>query len=156
LRSARTHGGFYRHFASKDVLITESTRAAFREILQRYQAHAAKDGPKAALAAYVDDYLDNRHVRAPEDGCPIAAYGPEAARESETVGEVFAEGTEQLMAMIGRGLSCQKEQRQARAVELQALLAGAVVMVRAAGDAKLAQHVLSIARKRARRMIRER
>jgi TetR/AcrR family transcriptional repressor of nem operon len=151
-----THGGFYRHFKSKDELIAQSTRKIFRAIISKFQARAAKEGPKAALSAYVDDYLAGRHVKAPEQGCPVAAYGAEAARESRAVREAFAEGMDQMLSLAADGLSCPNEQRRARAVELHALIAGAVVMARAAGSSKLSQEILHFARRRAEQMIEER
>jgi TetR/AcrR family transcriptional regulator, transcriptional repressor for nem operon len=151
-----THGGFYRHFKSKDELIAQSTRNIFRAIILRFQARSAKEGPKAALAAYVEDYLAGRHVRVPEEGCPVAAYGAEAARESRAVREAFAEGMDQMLSLAAEGLSCPKEQGRARAAELQALITGAVVMARAAGSSKLSREILHFARRRAEQMIEER
>jgi len=151
-----THGGFYRHFASKDALVAESTRSIFRALIARFQARAEQEGPKAALAAYVDDYLAGRHLDAPQEGCPVAAYGAEAARESPAVREAFAEGMDQMLSMAAEGLSCAKEQRRSRVAELHALMTGAVIMARAAGDVKVSRDILNSARQRARRMIEER
>jgi TetR/AcrR family transcriptional regulator, transcriptional repressor for nem operon len=151
-----THGGFYRHFKSKDDLVAQSTRNIFRAMISRFQARSAKEGPNAALSAYVDDYLTGRHVEAPEQGCPVAAYGAEAARESRTVRAAFAEGMDQMLSLAAEGLSCPKQQRRARVAELQALMTGAVVMARAAGRSKLSREILHFARRRAAQMIEER
>jgi TetR/AcrR family transcriptional regulator, transcriptional repressor for nem operon len=35
LDAGLTHGGFYKHFTSKDELLMESLREAFREIADR-------------------------------------------------------------------------------------------------------------------------
>src|ERR1700704_1760986 len=93
-----THGGFYRHFKSKDELVAQSTRNIFRAIILRFQVRSAKEGPKAALSAYVEDYLTGRHLKFPEEGCPVAAYGAEAARECRAVREAFAEGIDQMLS----------------------------------------------------------
>ena len=151
-----THGGFYRHFKSKDEFVAECTRNAFQAIIARFQARSEKEGPKAALSAYVDDYLTGHHVNAPEMGCPIAAYGAEAARESRAVREAFAEGMDQVRSLMAEGMSCPKDQRRPRAGELQALMTGAVVMARAAGNSELSREILDSARQRAGRMIEER
>jgi hypothetical protein len=55
-----------------------------------------------------------------------------AVREGEAVHQV-AEGTDQLLALMAQGLSCANEQKQTRAIELHALMTGALVMARAAG-----------------------
>ncbi len=148
-----TNGGFYRHFTSKDELLTESTRRVYRDLIERFQARSQKSGPKAALRAYIEDYLTQYHINAPEHGCPLAAYGAEAARESEAVREAFAEGLDEMLSLTAEGLSCPTEQRRRRAAELLSLLAGAVIMARAAGDSKVSQEILDAARRGAERLI---
>lgn len=151
-----TNGGFYRHFKSKDELVAESTRDICRAIIASFQARSEKEGPRAALCAYVDEYLASGHVNAPEEGCPLAAYGAEAARESGVVREAFAEGMHRMLSLIAEGMPGPKEQRRPRAAELHALMTGAVVMARAAGKSELSQEILDSARQRAYRMIEER
>ena len=150
-----TNGGFYRHFKSKDELVAESTRNIFRATITRFQACSEKEGLKAALSAYVDEYLADGHVNAPEEGCAIAAYGAEAARESRSVCEAFAEGMDQMLSLTAEGMPGPKAQKRARAAELQALMTGAVVMARAAGNPQLSQEILDSARQRAKRMIED-
>jgi len=150
-----THGGFYRHFGSKDELVAESTRAIFRTRIARFRAHSEKDGPRAALLAYVDEYLAKRHLAAPEEGCAVAAYGAEAACESPAVRQAFADGMEEMLSLMAEGMACPTAQKRTRAAELQALLTGAVVMARAAGSPRLSRQILAAARHRAQRMIEE-
>jgi TetR/AcrR family transcriptional repressor of nem operon len=151
-----THGGFYRHFKSKDALVAASTRNMFGAIIASFRARVDKEGPTAALSAYVNEYLSGRHVKAPEEGCPVAGYGAEAARESRAVREAFAEGMKQMLSLAAEGVSCPKEKRCARAMALQALMTGAVVMARAAGSSNLSQEILTSARQEVERMMKER
>src|ERR1700690_2609836 len=52
-----THGGFYKHFGSKDELLLESLREAFREIADNL-AHAAEQPySEAPWKAIVKTYL---------------------------------------------------------------------------------------------------
>ena len=75
-----THGGFYRHFASKDDLLLESLREGFREI-EDALAHAAEQSPSGeAWKAIVKTYLSLDLCDHPERGCPLAALAPELAR----------------------------------------------------------------------------
>src|SRR5262244_1986400 len=67
-----THGGFYRHFASKDQLVAEATTAALDALLEGMAAHPTVS---AAVAAY----LSTRHRDNPASGCPLAALGGELA-----------------------------------------------------------------------------
>src|SRR5882724_4127291 len=61
-----THGGFYKHFASKDQLVAEATTAALDGLLEGMAAHPTMG---AAVAAYPS----TRHRDDPASGCPLAA-----------------------------------------------------------------------------------
>jgi TetR/AcrR family transcriptional regulator, transcriptional repressor for nem operon len=148
-----THGGFYRHFKSKDALVAQSTEQAFDEIIAAFDEQAKKEGPKAALVSYVEDYLSGEHIDWPADGCPVATYGADAAREGPLVRTAFSNGIRRVLELVSAGLSCAKEQRRARAIELTSMLSGAIVMARSSGDQKLAKEILRSARERAREII---
>jgi TetR/AcrR family transcriptional repressor of nem operon len=75
-----THGGFYKHFGSKDELLLESLRESFREIADNL-AHAANHSqPEAAWKAIVKTYLSLEYCDHIERGCPLTALAPELAR----------------------------------------------------------------------------
>src|SRR5580698_619918 len=75
-----THGGFYKHFKSKDDLLLESLREGFREI-EDTLVHAAEQSPPGeAWKAVVRTYLSLELCDHPERGCPLAALSPELAR----------------------------------------------------------------------------
>jgi TetR/AcrR family transcriptional regulator, transcriptional repressor for nem operon len=75
-----THGGFYKHFRSKDDLLVESLREGFREI-EDTLAHAAEQSPPGeAWKEVVKTYLSLELCEHPERGCPLAALSPELAR----------------------------------------------------------------------------
>ena len=78
-----THGGFYKHFRSKDDLLVESLREAFREIKETL-GHAAEQVPLGeAWKAIVKAYLHPELCEHPERGCPLTALAPELARADE-------------------------------------------------------------------------
>ena len=74
-----THGGFYRHFESRDDLVAEAIAEALAQGSQRVQASAKLGGP-SALAAIVDGYLSRLHRDKPETGCAVAALPTDVAR----------------------------------------------------------------------------
>jgi TetR/AcrR family transcriptional repressor of nem operon len=75
-----THGGFYKHFGSKDDLLLESLREGFREI-EDTMVHAAEESPPGeAWKAVVRTYLSLELCEHPERGCPLAAVAPDMAR----------------------------------------------------------------------------
>lgn len=151
-----THGGFYKHFESKDALVAEATERIFAEINARFQERVESQGAKAALIAYVTDYLTLGHIKKPELGCPIAAFGPDVSREQGAVRGVFTNGIKTNLSLIIEGLSGPAAERKEKAVELLALLSGAVAMARATDDEKLSGEIISSARKRANQIIESR
>jgi TetR/AcrR family transcriptional regulator, transcriptional repressor for nem operon len=78
-----THGGFYKHFGSKDDLLVESLSEAFREIVDTL-VRAAEESPRGeAWKAIVKTYLRPELCEQPEHGCPLAALAPELARANK-------------------------------------------------------------------------
>lgn len=75
-----THGGFYKHFRSKEDLLMESLSEAFREQSDRLYEIGKRAQPGAAWKAIVKAYLSLEHCDHPERGCPVAALAPEMAR----------------------------------------------------------------------------
>src|SRR5712692_124279 len=75
-----THGGFYRHFRSKDHLVAEACAAAAASMTTRVVANAAHGRKRHGLGAAVADYLSAEHRDNPRDGCPLAALAGELAR----------------------------------------------------------------------------
>jgi TetR/AcrR family transcriptional repressor of nem operon len=133
-----THGGFYKHFDSKDALLAEATAAAFAEAAARFDRRAARKGVEAAVAAYAADYLSPNHIAHPENGCPLAAFGAEAARHPEALSQAFADGVEALVVRVSRaGASREQALRQ-----LMTML-GAVVAARAVGSGPLQSEILA-------------
>jgi TetR/AcrR family transcriptional regulator, transcriptional repressor for nem operon len=87
-----THGGFYKHFESKDELLMESLSEAFQEIADRL-AHAGQQSqPETAWKAIVKAYLSPEFCDHPEYGCPLTALAPELARADTAMkAQIFEE-----------------------------------------------------------------
>lgn len=80
-----THGGFYKHFESKNALLMESLSAAFQEIADRLDATAKQSKPDAAWKAIVKTYLSLEYCDHIEHGCPLPALAPELARADKAM-----------------------------------------------------------------------
>lgn len=148
-----THGGFYRHFKSKDELVASSATKAFEEVFERFATRTESSGPKAALTEYVLEYLSDAHRDDPTLGCMISACGAEASRQAEVVREAFTVGISKLLELAEEGLSCPEDKRTERAIELGGLMLGALVMARASTDAALSDTILADAKRRALEII---
>jgi TetR/AcrR family transcriptional repressor of nem operon len=151
-----THGGFYKHFDSKDTLVAQATERIFAEINSRFEERSRSQGPKAGLKAYVAEYLMLSHIKNPELGCPIPSFAPDIGREEGGVKGVFTTGLKTTLALIIDGLSGPPAERQDKAIELMALLSGAVAMARATNDQKLSAEIIASVRKRANTLIESR
>lgn len=87
-----THGGFYKHFNSKDQLLLESLHEAFREIGDTLTRVAAESQPGVAWKAIVKTYLNPEYCEHVERGCPLPALAPELARAGQSMrGPILAE-----------------------------------------------------------------
>lgn len=148
-----THGGFYRHFKSKDELVALSARKAFAEVVKRFDRRTAEAGPKEALIDYVEEYLSDLHRDDPTVGCMISACGINASRHGQIIRDAFSSGISDLLDLAVKGLSCPEEERAERAVELEGLMLGAVIMARATNSQELSKSILASARRRAMQII---
>ena len=87
-----THGGFYKHFRSKEDLLVESLREGFGEIIAWLVQAAEQARPESAWKAIVRAYLSIEHCEDPERGCPLAALAPELARAGKDIkGQILGE-----------------------------------------------------------------
>jgi len=87
-----THGGFYKHFRSKDELLLESLHEAFREITEILAHAAQRSRSRAAWTAIVKTYLSPEFCDHVERGCPLTALAPELARVDKRMkGPIIAE-----------------------------------------------------------------
>jgi TetR/AcrR family transcriptional repressor of nem operon len=80
-----THGGFYKHFGSKEDLLLESLHEAFREIGDILVSAAEQAQPGVAWKAIVNTYLTAEYCEHAERGCPLPALAPELARVPESM-----------------------------------------------------------------------
>ena len=80
-----THGGFYKHFESKDELLMESLSEAFQDIADRLVHAAEQSPPETAWKAIVKTYLSLEYCDHVEYGCPLPALAPELARTDQAM-----------------------------------------------------------------------
>src|ERR1700759_4172988 len=82
-----THGGFYKHFESKEQVVDESLALAIESMVEEWQrtlsASPGSRGLEDAIAGYLSaEYRDNV-----AGGCPFVALGGEVSRSSAAVRE---------------------------------------------------------------------
>ena len=100
-RAGLTHGGFYKHFESKDELLMESLSEAFREMADCLTQAAEHSQQGTAWKAIVKAYLSPEHCDHVDCGCPLAALAPELARADKPMkAEIFGELTKYRNRML--------------------------------------------------------
>jgi len=133
-----THGGFYRHFDSKEALISEAFRQSVEEVLSEVEAVPAGPAHAAARQDYVARYLSQEHVDDRGHGCPLAAMGAEIARLD---GAAEAEASDALERMA-RLLAANDCDAKDQGLATTALLLGTVTLARLAKTQELSKMIL--------------
>jgi TetR/AcrR family transcriptional repressor of nem operon len=143
-----THGGFYRHFRSKEDLVAQACSAACEE-KERERADLLEAGPdeRAARRAFLERYLSPAHRDAPGQGCSIAALAGDVARTDpgSPLREAYLDGLRQMIDDLERLNPAASEDRRETLVEV-AVMAGAVMLARAAAGDALSEQILDAAR----------
>jgi len=78
--SGLTHGGFYKHFSSRDDLVVEAIEESLRELTQTMIDAAEQSGSRSPWKAMIKTYLTLERCDRADIGCPIAALAPDIAR----------------------------------------------------------------------------
>ena len=132
-----THGGFYRHFRSKDDLAAEAVGL----VLPRGTA------PADDLAGYAARYLSVAHRDDPGRGCVMAALGCDAARGGAGVRRRFAQ---LVSAQVARFVPWfggpDRPDARTRAIAGLSAMVGALVLARAVDDPALSEEILAAVR----------
>ena len=99
-----THGGFYRHFGSRDDLVAEAVEVALAQGSARTQSAASRGGWRA-LRAIIDGYLSTSHRDNPESGCAVAALAEDVARADGRTRAAYARQVEEYHDVLDTLLS---------------------------------------------------
>lgn len=144
-----THGGFYKHFGSRDELVGEALELALRQSGETMRERLF-DGDKADIPGFVDFYLDETHRDGRAGGCAVAALAGDAPRKSAAVQAQFREQMERNLEILSAALESSVAPAEARATAMLTLssLYGALMMARAAGDSPLSREILRTLRAR--------
>jgi TetR/AcrR family transcriptional repressor of nem operon len=142
-----THGGFYKHFKSKDDLLLESLREAFREITGRMAQAAEKSQPGTAWKAIVKTYLSPEHCDHAECGCPLAALAPDLARTGKAMkAQISEELTKYKNRMLPFMPGRQAAQKERAFFAIFSTLIGTLAIARILPDPAVRAKVLTRAR----------
>ena len=138
-----THGGFYRHFDSREQLVAEAAQRALTQGSAWTIASAQLGGPRG-YAALVDGYLSTRHRDHPESGCGVAGVTPDAARAGGPARASYTRQVQECLSVLADLIDDPDRQAGEReAVLTLSALVGAISMARAVDDPGLSRHILA-------------
>jgi TetR/AcrR family transcriptional regulator, transcriptional repressor for nem operon len=143
-----THGGFYRHFDSKDQIVAEACTAAVDSLVEQLAASASRKSLQRGFKTIVENYLSAGHRDEPADGCPLAALGSELARAEERTRAAATQAFLKLVGAIGSQFGkTRPEVARRRALAAAATMIGALTMSRVVTDSELSADILREAEK---------
>lgn len=147
-----THGGFYAHFPSKEVLVRSAVDAALTSATADHAA--AVEAPQAegrgGLETIIRRYLSRTHRDHPETGCAIATLAAELARSSIETRATLTRDTEALIDLIAAQLhAASPDAARASATMILALMVGTLQLARATPDAAASDALLAAGRRTA-------
>ena len=140
-----THGGFYKHFGSKDDLEAQATGVALATVAADWSRLIERAAARP-LSALTDEYLSPLHRDDPGKGCALAALGADVARQGERVRSAFTAGLEPFLQLLSNAIPGRsKAVRRRQAITTMAEMIGALILARAVDDPALSDEILAAA-----------
>lgn len=149
-----THGGFYKHFGSRDELIDEAVASALTENeLKAEQMLTSADGD--ALAAFTDWYVSTAHRDDPGAGCGVAALGPDVSRIGGAAQEAYRGQVDRYLAHLQTLIGGDDTESRGAALVTLSTMVGALVIARGLGATPRSGELLDTVREaiRERRLL---
>jgi TetR/AcrR family transcriptional regulator, transcriptional repressor for nem operon len=145
-----TVGGFYRHFDSKEALVSEAIDAASRETTDRRltESGGLAGRERAELLSLLDRYLSHGHRQNPGHGCPVAALCSEVGHGSKETKKAFTGAIQRLLITVEAATGHDPGADREGVLFAASAAVGAMVLARATHDESLAGELLSAARNR--------
>src|SRR5215510_7035484 len=110
-----THGGFYKHFESKDELVAEALERGLEKSLQAIE-HSVGE---RAIAEFINEYLSPAHRDDFNNACPLPALGTELWRAGGKTRQKASEGVLRFVSLVEKhlkGLPAEKRRSRAHAI----------------------------------------
>jgi len=138
-----THGGFYKHFNSKEELLVEAIAKAFDETETRFNEAVSKAKPGTELKTLIENYLSLEHCSNSADGCPMAALASEISRFPRAVrAEIDRAIKRRVKRVAGLLPGATEKERERNCMALLSGLIGTVSVARAVVDPEVRKAVL--------------
>ena len=134
-----THGGFYKHFQSKDELVAEALEEGLEKSFQAIELVAGE----RAIAEFINEYLSPVHRDDFDNACPLPALGTELWRAGGKTRQKASLGVVRFVSIVEKHLKgLPAEKRRSRAHAIVAALVGSMMLSRIVTDPKLSDRLL--------------
>jgi TetR/AcrR family transcriptional repressor of nem operon len=148
--SGLTHGGFYKHFSSRDDLVVEAIEESFRELTQMMiDAAARQSDSRDAWKAMIRTYLSLERCDRADIGCPIAALAPDIARTpsamKQRISAAILKFREELIPFMPGRTS---EEKSSNFLMIITSMVGAIAIARTMPELAVRQAILDTVRDR--------
>ncbi|MGW3635275.1 TetR/AcrR family transcriptional regulator [Streptomyces sp. NPDC005122] len=137
-----THGGFYKHFSSREDLMRQAAALALVDG-EAKMARAARRNREEPRTGLIDSYLSARHRDAPGTGCAVVSLGAAAGRGEAEMKEAYEKQVRGYLELIsGTADGDDSDEARADAMLTLSAMVGALLMSRAVADPELSDQLL--------------
>ena len=131
-RAGLTHGGFYAHFDSKEMLVAATIDFMFDRDEGKFVETTKGRSASEALAVFVDFYLSIGHCGRGGRGCAMASLVSDLPHLDPTARERFTRGAQRLHGRLMEVLErAGVDDARSLALTLRSAMVGALAMARA-------------------------
>ncbi|GLR95235.1 MULTISPECIES: TetR/AcrR family transcriptional regulator [Bradyrhizobium] len=142
-----THGGFYRHFASREDLLLEALLAALKDGEAPGKNKREKANVALTFDAVIDGYLSESHRDEPGSGCAVSALMSDMGRAGAAARKLYTGQVERNLRLLTQLLGkADTPMNQAEAIVVYSAMIGAVGLARAVSDKRLSKEILNTVR----------
>lgn len=143
-----TQGGFYKQFASKEDLAVQATARGIENSTDKW-SEIIDANPTSPLEALVAFYLSTDHRDSIGHGCPLAALGSDAARNTQPIRSAFETGIRDQLKLLDSALGCKPDNAPSKdALASLSMMLGALALSRLTNDRTLSESFLAAATER--------
>ncbi|MGX9889673.1 TetR/AcrR family transcriptional regulator [Streptomyces sp. NPDC002276] len=138
-----THGGFYRHFASREQLVAEAAQRALSRGSE-WTVASGELGGRRGYAKLVDGYLSTWHRDHPESGCGVAGVAADVSRDDGPARAGYTRQVKEVLAVLTDLIDAPAPRTGEREAMLTlSALVGAISIARAVDDPDLSEQIMS-------------
>ncbi|MBP0590880.1 TetR family transcriptional regulator [Paraburkholderia sp. LEh10] len=143
-----THGGFYKHFGSKEQVVLESMQLAATSLRESFGQTLEHSPGNRGMNTAIAGYLSADHRDDAGGGCPLAALASELARGSDEVRDATTDTVTRFVDLVARHLTeLPPAAAKKKALVIVSTMIGALSLARMVNDEQLSASILREARK---------